>query len=132
MLYDIEAMQYMYGANTSYNSGDTTYSFTNFTAPQAIWDGGGSNTFDFSACTGATIINLNAGAFSSTYEVNGIGAQNLAIAYGVTIQNAIAGAGASTIYCNSAHDTINGGAGNDTIYLSTGTAAIDGKGGTNQ
>ena len=132
MLYDIQAMQYLYGANTSYNSGNTTYSFTNLTAPQAIWDGGGTNTFDFSACTGATIINLNAGAFSSTYDVNGIGAQNVAVAYGVTIQNAIAGAGASTIYCNSAADTITGGAGNDTIYLGTGTAAIDGKGGTNR
>lgn len=131
MLYDIQAIQYLYGANTSYNSGNNTYSFSNFTAPQAIWDGGGINSFDFSACTGATIINLNAGSFSSTYDVDGVGAQNVAIAYGVTIQNAIAGAGASTIYCNGTADTIIGGAGNDTIYLSTGTAAIDGKGGTN-
>ena len=131
MLYDIQAMQYLYGANTAYNAGNTTYSFTNFSAPQAIWDGGGINTFDFSACTGPTIINLNAGQFSSTYDVNGYGANNLAIAYGVTIQNAIASAGGSTIYCNSAADTITGGAGNDTIYLGTGTAAIDGRGGSN-
>jgi len=131
MLYDIQAMQYLYGANTAYNAGNTTYSFTNFSAPQAIWDGGGINTFDFSACTGPTIINLNAGQFSSTYDVNGAGSNNVAVAYGVTIQNAIASAGDSTIYCNSAADTITGGAGNDTIYLSTGTAAIDGKGGVN-
>jgi hypothetical protein len=131
MLYDIQAMQYLYGANTAYNAGNTTYSFTDFTAPQAIWDGGGINTFDFSACTGPTIINLNAGQFSSTYDINGFGSNNVAIAYGVTIQNAIASAGGSTIYCNSAADTITGGAGNDTIYLSTGTAAIDGKGGVN-
>src|SRR5579859_2863493 len=131
MLYDIQAMQYLYGANKSYNSGNTTYSFTTFSAPQAIWDGGGVNTFDFSACAGATIIDLNAGNFSSTYVGSQGGADNVAIAYGTTIQNAIASVGGSTIYCNSSADTITGGAGNDTVYLSTGTVSFDGKGGTN-
>lgn len=131
MLYDIQAMQYLYGANTSYNAGNTTYSFSTFSAPQAIWDGGGVNTFDFSSCTGATIVNLNAGAFSSTYVGNAGGANNVAIAYGTTIQNAIAGPGGSTIYCNAAADTITGGAGNDIVYLSTGTVDFDGKGGSN-
>ncbi len=131
MLYDIQAMQYLYGANTSYNSGNTSYSFTTFSAPQAIWDGGGINTFDFSACTGATIINLNAGSFSSTYVGAYGGANNINIAYGTTIQDAIASAGGSTIYANTVADAITGGAGNDTVYLSTGTVNFDGKGGSN-
>jgi len=131
MLYDIQAMQYLYGANKSYNSGNTTYTFTDYSAPQAIWDGGGINTFDFSACTGATIINLNTGNFSSTYVGSEGGANNVSIAYGTTIQNAIASAGGSTIYCNSSADTITGGAGNDTVYLGTGTVNFDGKGGSN-
>lgn len=131
MLYDIQAMQYIYGANYSYNAGNSVYSFTNTSAPQCIWDGGGTDTFDFSQCTGVTIINLNGGSLSSTYVGGAGGAENVGIAYGATIENAIAGAGGSTIYCNAAPDTITGGAGNDTIYLSTGLAAIDGKGGTN-
>ena len=132
MLYDIQAMQYIYGANYSYNSSDTVYSFTSTSALQCIWDGGGTDTLDFSGCTvTATIINLNAGTLSSTYVGKAGGAENVGIAYGATIENAIAGSAGSTIYLNSAADTITGGAGNDTIYLSTGTASIDGKGGTN-
>jgi len=131
MLYDIQAMQYLYGANTSYNSGNTTYTFTNFSAPQCIWNGGGINTFDFSACTGATIIDLNAGSFSSTYVGGAGGANNVSIAFGTTIQNAIASQGGSTIYLNAGADTVTGGAGNNTVYLSSGTVNFDGKGGTN-
>lgn len=122
MLYDIQAMQYLYGANTSYRSGDDTYSFSSRQAPECVWDAGGVNTFDFSACSGATLINLNAGAFSGTAE----GLSNISIAYNVTIQRAIAGAGGSTIYANNAGNVISGGSGVDVIHAGEGNDQISG------
>ncbi|TFW13433.1 DUF4214 domain-containing protein [Duganella callida] len=126
MLYDIQAMQYLYGANMSYHTGADTYGFGTNAALQCIWDAGGNDTFDFSACTGATTINLNAGTFSSTAP----GYNNISIAYNVTIERAIAGSGGSTIYANAAGNVINGGAGNDTIYEGAGNDIISGGGGT--
>jgi hypothetical protein len=125
MMYDIAAAQYLYGANTSYHTGNDTYSFNDFTLPQCIWDAGGTNTLDFSACTGPTVINLNPGEFSSV----GLNKPNVSIAYGVTIQNAWAGDGGSSIYCNGAGDRVNGGAGNDYIYQGAGDDVIAGGGG---
>ena len=63
MPYDIKALQYLYGANQTYNQGNTTYSFNevyafsdgnqnwgteNRTTKLAIWDTGGTDTLDFS------------------------------------------------------------------------------------
>ena len=75
-LLDIEALQYLYGANQAgFTAGATTtptglvYSFTTNNNPESIWVGNavvGKTTFDFSACSGPVTINLNAGSFSST------------------------------------------------------------------
>ncbi len=127
MLYDIQAIQYLYGANMTYHTGNDTYSFANNTVPVCIWDAGGINTFDFSACTNQVLINLNAGSFSQTSP----GVNNVSIAYGVSIQQAVAGSGGTTIYCNNLTDTITGGTGNDLIVIGTGRDLIDGGGGSN-
>lgn len=118
-LYDIQAVQYLYGANLSYRTGDDIYSFSSRSTVQCIWDAGGVNTFDFSACTGTTLINLNAGAFSETSKA----LHNISIAYGVTVQNAIAGSGGSTIYGNAADNQITGGAGRDTVVFTKSYAS---------
>lgn len=118
-LYDIQAVQYLYGANMNYRTGNDTYSFSSQSTVQCIWDAGGVNTFDFSACTGTTVINLNAGSFSETSKA----LHNISIAYGVTVQNAVAGSGGSTIYGNGADNQITGGAGRDTVVFSKSYAS---------
>jgi serralysin len=122
MLYDIQAIQYLYGANMSYHTGSDTYVLTSNIAPQCIWDAGGTDTLDFSSCTGATIINLNAGTFSETAR----GLNNISIAYNVGIESAIAGSGGSTIYANALGNTLTGGAGKDLIYEGAGSDRIAG------
>ena len=121
-LYDILAIQYIYGPNMSYHAGNDTYSFNNSTIPTCVWDAGGTNTFDFSACTGQDYINLNAGTFSQTKP----NANNVSIAYGVTIQNAIGGSGGGTIVGNAAGDHLTGGAGHYIFIPGGGTTVIDG------
>ena len=68
MMYDIAAIQYMYGANFNYNSGNTVYTFSPTTGEmfvngvgqgtpednhifRTIWDGNGVDTYDLSNYT---------------------------------------------------------------------------------
>lgn len=123
MLYDILAIQFLYGANTSYNTGDDTYTFSS-TAGQikTIWDAGGTDTFDLSNQSLDMSIDLNAGAFSSLgvrqSSLSGpleTAVENIAIAYNVAIENAVGGSGNDTITGNSLANRITGGGGNDRI-----------------
>ncbi|WP_187358620.1 DUF4214 domain-containing protein [Pseudoduganella aquatica] len=121
MLYDIQAIQYLYGANMSYHTGDDVYSFGSSQAPVCIWDAGGNNTFDFSACFGATQIDLHAGAFSGT----GNGLANVSIAYNVTIRTVVTGAGGSTVTLNDAGNVMKGGSGADVVRVGAGDDIIN-------
>lgn len=125
MMYDILAMQYLYGANMAYHAGNDVYSYNDKSAPQCIWDAGGSDTLDFSACTQQATINLNAGSFSSTKA----GVNNVSIAYGVTMERAVTGSGGATVFANNAGNTIDGGSGADLVYLGAGNDTVNGGGG---
>ena len=122
MLYDVQAIQHLYGANRSYRTGDDVYVFGANDAARCIWDAGGNNTFDFSAIGGKVTIDLREGGFSSTTA----GAHNIAVAYGVTIANAIAGSGGSTIYSSAVGGKITGGAGDDAIVSGAGNDIVVG------
>jgi serralysin len=84
MMYDIAALQYMYGADYTTNAGDTVYtwnprdgtSYVNGDVAidpggnrifQTIWDGGGIDTYDLSNYSTDLRINLNPG-YSSTFS----------------------------------------------------------------
>ncbi|MFL6763377.1 MAG: M10 family metallopeptidase C-terminal domain-containing protein [Sphingomicrobium sp.] len=131
MLADIVAMQNLYGLSQTARLGDTVYGHnsnaggiydagSNLPIALTIFDSGGIDTLDYSNFVGTQLINLHEESFSN---VDGrIG--NVAIARGVTIENAIGGFGFDTIIGNSAdnvltgnagHDVLTGGAGNDTF-----------------
>lgn len=122
MLYDIQAIQYLYGANRTWHAGNDVYAFTPRSAPQCIWDAGGANTFDFSACGAGAVIDLRPGGFSSTQA----GYRNVSIAYGVTVQQAVGSAGGDTVYCNDSGSTVLAGAGADTVHGGAGDDRVDG------
>ena len=137
MINDVAALQYIYGANTSHNSGDTVYSWaTNEKLLQTIWDGGGADTIDWSNQSTAAVIKLTAGEWSELGSSYWSGAsyetRTLNIANGVVIENATGGSGNDTIVGNAADnviigsggdDSLTGGAGNDTFVFegSSGT-----------
>ena len=110
MLYDIAALQEVYGANTGFNAGDTVYTFTDGT-PMTIWDGGGNDTFDTSAISAGVTIRLDEGAYSSILNT-----ENVAVAYGAEIENATTGAGNDTLYGNALSNTLQGNGGNDDYF----------------
>lgn len=128
MLDDIAAAQRLYGANMTTRTGDTTYGF-NATAERdwfvattsrvpvfAVWDAGGNDTFDFSGYARNQTIDLTAGGFSS---IGGY-TYNVAIAQGVTIENAIGGSASDVMQGNAAANFLQGNAGTDTLYGAAG------------
>ncbi|MBN8529248.1 MAG: DUF4214 domain-containing protein [Caulobacterales bacterium] len=137
LLDDIVAVQRLYGPNMTTRTGDTTYGFNSNAGQQwysatgigsvlifAVWDAGGTDTFDFSGYTQNQVIDLRQGAFSSVGALTG----NVAIAMGVVIENAIGGSGNDTIRGNGSANLLRGGAGNDTIDggLGSDTAVFSG------
>ena len=83
MMYDIAALQHLYGANYATNSGSTVYKWSPTTgemfingagqgAPGAnrifltVWDGGGVDTYDFSNYSTALKVDLRPGAWTTT------------------------------------------------------------------
>jgi serralysin len=133
-LADIVAVQNLYGANTTFNSGDNVYghnatagslySFANYaTAPAfTIYDTGGADTLDTSGYAANQIINLSAEAFSSIGGVN----NNITIARGVVIEGAIGGNGADSLLGNASDNVLVGNAGNDTLDGGAGHDSLDG------
>ncbi len=82
MMYDIAALQKMYGANFNTNSGNSTYTWSTSTGEMfingvgqgtpatntiflTIWDGGGNDTYDFSNYKTGVIVNLQPGQWST-------------------------------------------------------------------
>lgn len=144
MVFDILAIQTRYGADPNTAVGATTYSW-NQARPilEAIYDAGGIDTFDLSAHTRGSIVDLTPGAYSSiaywsaadqvaywTSQYTWANAflteqfikpttytwsQNVGIAYNTVIENVKGGSGADTISGNSAANSLFGGAGNDSI-----------------
>ena len=83
MMYDIAALQHMYGANFTTNSGNTVYAWSPTTGEMSIngvgqgapggnrffltvWDGGGNDTYDFSNYTTSLKVDLTPGPWTTT------------------------------------------------------------------
>ncbi len=141
MLYDIAAIQYLYGANTTYNTGNDTYTFAqgqNYF--QTIWDAGGTDTFVWNATSESAVIDLRAGEFSdlgnTLYYYSAIGTtiatsnNTVAIAYDVIIENATGGDAGDTIFGNTIANTLDGQSGNDSIDGGDGSDTLNGGDGT--
>ncbi|USX27556.1 M10 family metallopeptidase C-terminal domain-containing protein [Oxalobacteraceae bacterium OTU3CINTB1] len=139
MLYDIAAIQYMYGANMTYHTGNDTYTFDTATPfLRTIWDAGGNDTISIANFSAGSEIDLQQGHYSSIHIPSdstagfnwsspppvGVydGTDNLAIAFGAVIENAIGGAGDDTLIGNGVANRLQGNGGSNTL---DGGAGID-------
>ncbi len=74
-IYDIATLQYIYGANTTYHTGNDIYTLSYFDYKiETIWDAGGEDTIDLSNTKGKTILDMHSGTLNSvdTYSVEEI------------------------------------------------------------
>ena len=118
---DILAIQYIYGANMSYHAGPDTYVLADDGVVWTIWDAGGTDTIDASNLSKGLTLDLHEASFIHTglYSVT-------AIAYNVTIENAIGSSFNDNIIGNDVANVLTGNAGNDTITGNGGADMIDG------
>jgi len=124
MAFDIAVLQAKYGANLSWNAGDDVYDLADENAPgtgyACIWDAGGNDTIRY---TGARDAAIDLNAATLRWEEGGAGWMSYArgvfggytIANGVTIENAVTGAGNDIVRGNAADNVITGGLGDDTL-----------------
>ncbi|MBP1206340.1 hypothetical protein JOD97_004413 [Duganella sp. 1411] len=132
MLFDIAAMQYMYGANMTYHTGDDVYTFDPSTPfLRTIWDAGGNDTISIANFSAGSKIDLQDGHFSSIHipsdNTDGYnwtkpppavvydGTANLTIAWDVVIENAVGGSGDDTLIGNSAANRLQGNGGSNSL-----------------
>ncbi|HEX8573986.1 MAG TPA: M10 family metallopeptidase C-terminal domain-containing protein [Allosphingosinicella sp.] len=160
MMYDIAALQHMYGANYQVNAGDTVYRWgpdggrmwvdgvvETLSAANRIfltvWDGGGTDTYDFSAYSSDLVVSLEPGEWTTTDRAQ---LANLAWANGATflapgnianallfqgdtrsmIENATGGSGNDRIAGNAGANLLGGGGGADILAGGGGSDILDG------
>ena len=145
MMYDIAALQLMYGADFGHHAGDTVYSWsptsgafmidgaTQWTPGanrvfMTIWDGNGVDTYDLSNYSNAVTIDLRPGEWTVTSPVQlaNLGAGNMArgnVANALQyqddprslIENAIGGSAGDILIANEAANRLTGNGGGDTF-----------------
>ncbi|MGR3781935.1 MAG: M10 family metallopeptidase C-terminal domain-containing protein [Albimonas sp.] len=132
MIYDVAALQARWGENAQANLGRTRWTAPDRGESAVIWDAGGRDAIVHRGPSPAKI-DLREGAFSSLGAAN-----DLAIAYGVTIETAVGGGGDDRLTGNAARNTLKGGGGDDLLRgggrgdrLAGGAGAdlLDGQGG---
>ena len=123
MLYDIFALQDIWGAAKA-KTGDNKYTGRGGNDVLVIWDTKGVDALDASAKNSKVKLDLRDGHFSKfgSYE-------DVAIAYGVNIENAFGGKKADSITGNNKANTIKGNGGNDKIKAMGGNDTVRGGGG---
>ena len=123
MWYDIAAIQFLYGANNSYHTGNDVYTYReNEHYWETIWDAGGNDTINYIGSAPAKI-DLRDGYFSDMgldveFSNNMFLFGTITIFHGVIIENAYGGSGDDTLHGNSVNNFLNG-------YLGTDTAVFD-------
>ena len=137
MVLDIEAIQYIYGPNLSFHTGNDVYTLSDNKQLRTIWDAGGNDALDARSFDMGATIDLREGGFSN----HGSADSWTAIAYGVTIERAFGSSFDDDIFGNesanridgaSGADRIFGGGGNDVLIGNRGSDFVDGGTGADQ
>ncbi|WP_243368213.1 M10 family metallopeptidase [Microvirga solisilvae] len=156
MMYDILALQHLYGADYTTNSGNTVYKWNPATGQEfingvgqvapggnrifmTVWDGGGNDTYDFANYKTNLTVDLRPGQWSrlSTTQIAQLGDGQYArgnVANALTynrdnrslIENAIGGIGNDVMIGNVIANNLKGGAGADKLYGLQGNDYLSG------
>ncbi len=156
MLYDILAIQHLYGANFETRSGDNTYSWDPVTGArivdgvvmsrpgggkvfETLWDGGGNDTIDLSAFSTDVVIDLQPGGWIdfgnnalARVGPGKVAPGNVALTFDTSgvgravIENAHGGSGDDLLIGNAYSNVLAGGAGNDQIVAGAGDNILAG------
>ena len=153
--FDIAAVQYKYGADTSYNRGNNTYTLSDNGAWISIWDTGGRDKIVYRGA-GDAVIDLNSATLDNTSHgggylsyVKNAGSQKYyggftiaadftgALAnrdgeVGVIIEDAMGGSGDDVLVGNRVANSLYGGFGDDVIFGNNGNDRAYGSNGNDR
>ena len=166
MMDDIAALQFMYGANFTTNAGNTVYTWSPTTGEEfvngvgqgrpggnhifeTVWDGGGTDTYDFSNYATDLVVDLRPGGWTTSSSAQlshldyyagdtHVAAGNIANALLYNgdprslIENAKGGGGNDAITGNAAANLLEGQAGNDTLDGGAGADTLVGADGNDR
>ena len=135
MVYDIQALQHMYGSNNRYSEGNTKYQFDPLTPTSlTIWDSNGEDLLDFSNFNYGCNISLYAGTYSTIRYALWNPENNFGIAFNTSIENVLGSQSNDIIFGNELDNEISGNDGDDTLFGGSGDDifnwAPDSRGGT--
>ena len=126
MLYDIAAIQQMYGANTTTNAGVSVHVIDGSAKSFCVWDAGGNDTFSAAGTSTTNTLDIREGL----YNVSLVGQSSVWAAFNSNIENATGGSGVDTIYGNALANVLTGNGGNDVITGNGGNDTLVGGNGT--
>lgn len=145
MAFDIAAIQYLYGANYSYRTGNDTYFLPtankagtlgqSATMYSCIWDAGGSDKISGQGALSGVTINLNDATLNAAADRAGAGGYissaggiygGFTIANRVIIENADGSSFNDLITGNEFNNNLFGDGGIDTIYGGAGNDTVNG------
>ena len=122
MVYDAMFLGDLYGYNPTTRTGDDTYSWNSVRFSDLIYDADGIDTIDASNQVNGATIDLRQGQSSSIGFPN----DNVTIAYGTVIENAIGTGGQDTLIGNEEDNILRGGGGDDELRGAGGNDMLHG------
>ena len=133
--FDIAALQALYGMNSETKSEDTVWAPP--TEIIAIWDGGGTDSVDFSSASEDSVLDLRSAPLDGTADSGGYESYSPSaefggaylISRGVEIESAYGGSGDDLIRGSGGGNLIDGGGGDDLIYPGMGPDYVIGDSG---
>lgn len=130
-VYDIAAIQRLYGPNPTVRPGDDLYLLTPGAPGRYIWDGGGNDTLSAAGVDVPVAVDLTGGWGWFSAQAPSILAQNqFFVGYGTRIETVIGGSAGDRLTGSTFADTLVGAAGDDTLAGGGGDDLLDGGTGT--
>ncbi|KAA0678610.1 reprolysin-like metallopeptidase [Roseomonas genomospecies 6] len=126
-VYDVAAIQNLYGPNPAVRAGDDLYLLTPGAAGRYIWDGGGNDTLSAAGANTPVTIDLTDGwGWFSAQASSILAPDQVFVGRGTRIELVIGGQAGDRLTGSAFADTLEGGAGDDTLAGGAGDDLLDG------
>lgn len=126
-VYDIAAIQRLYGPNPTVRAGDDLYLLTPGAPGRYLWDGGGNDTLSAGGSDVPVTIDLaNGWGWFSAQDASILARNQFFVGHGTRIETVVGGSAGDRLTGSAFADTLEGEAGDDTLDGGAGDDLLDG------
>ncbi|MBK3733036.1 protease-like protein [Azospirillum brasilense] len=130
-VYDVAAIQRLYGPNPTVRAGDDLYLLTPGAPGRYLWDGGGNDTLSAAGSDVPVTVDLTGGWGWFSAQASSILARNqFFVGHGTRIERVVGGSAGDRLTGSAFAETLEGGAGDDTLDGGAGDDLLDGGSGS--